>query len=83
MAIAHSPASVPAEKPTATISTPDTIAPMLGTKASRPVSSPSSAAIGTPPHISISQVPTPSTTMPTIRPNISRRSVKPTLFDRS
>ena len=40
---------MPAEKPTATISTPEMIAPMLGMKASRPVSKPSSAAIGTPP----------------------------------
>ena len=40
------------EKPTATISTPETIAPILGMKASRPVSRPSRAAIGTPPTIS-------------------------------
>ena len=39
----------PALNPTATISTPDVIAPMLGMKASTPVTRPSSAAIGTPP----------------------------------
>ena len=69
---------MPALKPTATISTPQMIAPMLGMKASRPVRSPSSAAIGTPPSVSMIQVKMPSNTMPTRRPNSSRRSVKPT-----
>ena len=38
---------------------------------------PSSPAIGTPPTQSSSQVPTPSTDMPMMRPNISRRNVQP------
>ena len=38
---------------------------------------PSSAAIGTPPTSSSSQVPTPSTAMPIRRPAISRRITKP------
>ena len=54
---------MPALKPTATISTPDVMAPMLGMKARTPVTRPSSAAIGTPPIVSISQVNTPSKIM--------------------
>jgi hypothetical protein len=48
------------------------IAPILGRNARIPVSRPSRAAIGTPPIISSSQVPTPSTAMPSSRPAISR-----------
>jgi hypothetical protein len=79
--MAPKPCSGPALNPTATISRPDTIAPMLGIKASRPVMSPSSAAIGTPITSKAIQVNRPSTTIPTIRPNSSRRRVKPTRLE--
>ena len=72
------PWSVPAENPTATMSRPETIAPMLGMKANSPVRRPSRAAMGTPPAHSMKKVKTPSTTMPTSRPNNRRRKVKPT-----
>ena len=58
---------------------PEMIEPILGRKAKMPVSTPSSAAIGTPPAHSSSQVPMPSTSMPISLPNISRRSVQPIL----
>ena len=60
---------------------PEMIAPILGRKARMPVSRPSKVAIGTPPIISSNQVPTPSTAIPTSRPAISRRNVKPIRSD--
>ena len=56
----QTPWFAPALKPTAIISTPLVIAPMLGMKASTPVTRPSRPAIGTPPSVSMNQVNTPS-----------------------
>ena len=44
--MAKNPSFDPVLKPTATMSTPETMAPMVGMKASMPVMRPSKAAIG-------------------------------------